>query len=54
MVTGLLVGKAGILQRLGVTQEERLERRADAEPPENFISWSRVTEIGVTMLRVSG
>jgi sporulation protein YlmC with PRC-barrel domain len=54
VVTGLLPGKAGFLERLGVAKEERLERRADAEPPSNFIAWSRVTEIGSTVLRVSG
>ena len=54
VVTGLLAGKAGFLQRLGVTKEERLERRADADPPGNFIGWSRVTEIGLTVLRISG
>jgi hypothetical protein len=54
VVTGLLAGKAGVLERLGATKEERLERRPDAEPPGNFIGWSRITEIGSTVLRVSG
>jgi sporulation protein YlmC with PRC-barrel domain len=54
VVTGLLAGKAGVLERLGATKEERLERRPDAEPPGNFIGWSRLTEIGSTVLRVSG
>lgn len=54
VVTGLLTGRAGVLERLGVAKEERLERRADAEPPANFLAWSRVTEIGPTLLRVSG
>jgi sporulation protein YlmC with PRC-barrel domain len=54
VVTGILAGKPGFLQRLGATKEERMERRADAEPPANFIAWSRVTEIGSTVLRVSG
>jgi sporulation protein YlmC with PRC-barrel domain len=53
VVTGLLVGKAGVLQRLGVAKEERLERRSDAEPPANLIGWSRVTGIGSTALTVS-
>jgi sporulation protein YlmC with PRC-barrel domain len=54
VITGLLPGKAGFLERLGVAKEERLERRADAQPPPNFIDWRRVTEIGSTLLRVSG
>jgi sporulation protein YlmC with PRC-barrel domain len=53
VVTGLLAGKAGLLDRFGATKEQR-ERRADAEPPPSFIAWSRVTEIGSTVLQVSG
>jgi sporulation protein YlmC with PRC-barrel domain len=54
VVTGLLAGKRGLLERFGATKEERLERRPDAEPPPNFIDWGRVTEIGSNVLRVSG
>jgi sporulation protein YlmC with PRC-barrel domain len=53
VVTGLLVGRAGVLQRLGVTKGERLERRSDAEPPPNFIRWARLTEVGSAGLIVS-
>jgi hypothetical protein len=45
VVTGVLVGRAGILQRLGVTKEQRLERRSDAEAPPNFVRWARLTDV---------
>jgi sporulation protein YlmC with PRC-barrel domain len=53
VVTGLLVGKLGVLQRLGVTREEREERTPEARPPPNFVGWARIDEIGPDVIRVS-
>jgi sporulation protein YlmC with PRC-barrel domain len=43
-VTGLLVGRAGLLQRLGIAPGERLDP-PDAHPESGFVAWERVQRL---------
>ncbi len=51
LLTGLLVGARGILQRFGATPDERGRKIAD--PPPNFIGWQRVVAVKGGVVRIA-
>jgi sporulation protein YlmC with PRC-barrel domain len=52
IVSGLLIGRRGVLQRFGFTRRERRSADTGATPP-NFVPWENVVDLEGDAIRVS-